>query len=398
MYITTVIKAKPPKQLTFEEMFNMMVSQNWGEKAAEPIPYSPSRRDYTKTWKSQRLPEHIRLGCHPDVMISVLEKFNNTYQYLFDDDLSKHYHTFRIPKRSGGWREINAPDDALKLAQLQLKSILETYFYASHHAAAFAYIKGRSTRDAVAVHQYNESKWFLKTDLSGFFPSTTLDFVMHMLSMIYPFAVVMEDEAGKEQLKKALSLCFLNGSLPMGTPVSPMLTNIIMTPFDYELSKWLRNLASDSNNPDHVGRQFVYTRYADDIYISCRIGFDAEFILSKIRDLFSYFQAPYIIKPEKTKYVSSAGKNFILGCMLNKDNRITIGHVKRHTIEAMVFNYFKDRESGKYWRYEDLQYMQGLLSYYKSIDKGGCEALIHKYENKFNRSLPQSMKADFSIA
>lgn len=398
MYITTFIKAQPVKQLSFEDMFTMMVTNNWIENPTLTTKATPSHKGYTRTWHCRTLSPVIQAGCNVNRLIKILRDFNAEYDELINSDLSTHYSTFYIPKSSGGWREINAPDEQISIAHVELRTIFETYFYARHHANAYAYITGRSTVDAVAQHQRNESKWFLKTDLSGFFPSTTPEFVFNMLAIQYPFCLVCSTPDGVEELKKALSICFLNGGLPMGTKISPMLTNLIMIPFDYELSKWLRSQQEPENSYDGYGRKFVYTRYADDMYISCGIGFSQQVILNEIRELFRRFQAPYIIKPEKTHYGSIAGKNYILGIMLNKDNRMTIGYKKQRNIAAMIFNYLTAKQNGTPADLGFLQYLNGLIAYYKSVDEVGCNVLLNKYGKKFSCNVLESISKDIAMA
>jgi retron-type reverse transcriptase len=177
--------------------------------------------------------------------------------------------------------------------------LFEQHMFALYHTTAFAYVRGRSTIDAIKRHHYNESKWFLKLDFSNFFGSTTPEFVLEMLSLIFPFSEITKKREGVIALKKALSLCFLNNGLPQGTPISPFITNIMMLPIDHKLSNSLRNFDS---------RRFVYTRYADDLLISCKIDFDKESVQKFVNDTLSEFKAPFTIKPEKTRYGSSGAQ------------------------------------------------------------------------------------------
>ena len=80
-----------------------------------------------------------------------------------------------------------------------------------------------------------------------------------MLSKIFPFSEMVKYPYGRDELQKALSLCFLNNGLPQGTPISPFITNVMMIAIDHKISKTLRDFDS---------RRFVYTRYADDLLIS----------------------------------------------------------------------------------------------------------------------------------
>ena len=71
--------------------------------------------------------------------------------------------------------------------------------------------------------------------------------------------------------------------------------------------------------------RYVYTRYADDIHISCVQKFDPNKMIGYIRKVLKEFGAPYEIKDEKTHFGNRKGKNFLLGLMLNADNNITVG-------------------------------------------------------------------------
>lgn len=386
IYVTARV-IEPYKQLSVEEIMLSILNDTQLKQRSPRAPY-------TRTLAYENLPTRIILGFNVDKKVDLLRKFNNKYAELFEEDLANHYRKFFIPKRSGGLREINAPDDTLMNCLRELKALLECEFYANHHAAAYAYVQGRSTIDAARVHQWNKSKWYLKTDISGFFPNTTPEFVWNMMSKIYPFCLVMESEEGKRELKKCLSLCFLDGGLPMGTPISPMLTNLIMIPFDFEFSKFLRGLQTPENNPDGKGRRFAFTRYADDMDISCGIEFNKRFIIREIERLFRVFGAKYVIKDEKTHYGPSYHKNWVLGVMINKDNEITIGYKKKRNFEALLFNYAKDKQSGICWSVEQIQYALGLTSYYRMVNKESIDRIIGHYSAKFNFDIEQSMKDD----
>lgn len=321
-----------------------------------------------------------------DSMIAVLEKFNEQHENLFNVERKSLYETFYIPKKSKGLREINAPVPELMNALRQLKSIFETNMFALYHTSAFAYVKGRCTVDCVKRHQQNESKWFAKLDFSDFFGSTTEEFVISMFSQIFPFSEIVKREDGLEALKRALSLCFLNGGLPQGTPISPTITNIMMIPIDHQLYNKLRQM----------DEHYVYTRYADDILISSKIGFDCNKLQDYILDVLRKFDAPFILKKEKTRYGSSAGRNWNLGVMLNKDNEITIGHQKKKTFKAMCCNYICDKKKGVPWDLHDVQVFSGLISYYRMIEKDYINYIIEQNNKKFGVNLEALIKEDLA--
>lgn len=320
--------------------------------------------------------------------IIALESFVEKNKALYEVPRQSLYNSFKIPKHSGGLRQIDAPLPPLYDALVELRSILTTYCMASYHTAAFAYVSGRSTVDAVKRHQANNSNWFLKVDFHDFFGSTTKEFTLSTLNHIVPFNLICESPRGEKALSQAIDLCFLNGGLPQGTPISPMLTNLLMIPFDYKLSKALR---------DFNGQQFIYTRYADDSLISSLRDFDPNAIQNLISDVIKECNAPYTFKREKTRYGSRAGSNWNLGVMLNKDNNITVGHKAKKQFRAMCNNYILDSKNHVTWDKSDVQSLQGIISYYKMIEKEYFENLINTINSKYQVNLMSLIKEDLSI-
>jgi hypothetical protein len=270
----------------------------------------------------------------------------------------------------------------------ELKLIFETQMFAMYHTTAFAYIKGRCTVDSIKRHQYNESKWFAKLDFSDFFGSTSLDFVVSMFSMIFPFSEIVKADEGKTALSTALSLCFLNGGLPQGTPTSPLITNLMMIPVDHRISNELRN---------HNGIKYIYTRYADDILISSKIKFSIDKLQDYLRGILKDFNAPFSIKKEKTRFGSSAGRNWNLGVMLNKDNDITIGYKKKHQFKAMINNYICDRKVNINWEIHDVQVLSGLISYYKMIEADYINYVLEHYNQKYSVNVMALIRENLKI-
>ncbi len=318
-------------------------------------------------------------------MIETLKKYNENHQDLFNTDRKSLYRHFSIPKKTGGLRPIDAPCDELQNALEELRIILMDKFGVLYHTSAYAYIKSRSTTQAVWKHQENESNWFYHTDASGFFPSTTLEFTMRMISMIFPLSEVCKVPEGYEALKKALSLGFLNGGLPQGTKLSPALTNLVAIPIDHRIFN------------DLAHRRYVYTRYADDIHISCKQSFDKDKMTKYIQGVFKEFGAPWILKPEKTHYGSRKGHNFILGMCLNANNDITTGWRAKRDFKGMTNNLIMDYKNNKRWSQDDIQSYSGLLSYYKMVEKEYFENLIAHFNAKYNVNVEDILKLSMTI-
>ena len=376
-YIT--IKRQPVyRQMTIEDILAGV------DDLSKYVQYNESNtRTYWVDYPNQKLLENTNI----ERMINLLRVFSQSKESLFLQERGSLYSTFHIPKNSGGLRRIDAPLPELMNALRELKTLFEINMFALYHTTAFAYVRGRCTIDAIKRHQNNESKWFLKLDFADFFCSTTPAFVFNMLSNIFPFSEMVKVAEGKEELKKALSLCFLNGGLPQGTPISPFITNVMMIAIDHTISNSLRNF--DKN-------RFVYTRYADDLLISCKYDFDKDAVQQFLIDTLAKFQAPFSIKPEKTRYGSSAGRNWNLGVMLNSDNQITIGHKKKKQFKAMLDNYMRDRKNGTLWDRHDIQVLGGLISYYRMIEKDYINYLLQQSSKKHGADIEKCMKADLS--
>ena len=376
-YITV---KQPPVyyQITFEDMLAGI-----DDLSKYVMPNVTNTRTYWVDRPNDRLIENTDVAG----MIGLLNVFNTSKEALFQADRASLYHTFHIPKSSGGLRRIDAPLPELMNALRELKTLFETHMFALYHTTAFAYVRRRSTVDAIKRHQRNESKWFLKLDFANFFGSTTLAFVLDMMSRMFPFSEIVKYPAGRDALTKALSLCFLNDGLPQGTPISPFITNVMMIAVDHKISNTLRNFDS---------RRFVYTRYADDLLISCKIDFDKDKVQQFVIDALAEFQAPFSIKKEKTRYGSSAGRNWNLGVMLNKDNQITVGHKRKKEFKAMLDNYMRDRKTGNAWDRHDIQVLGGLVSYYRMVERDYIDYLLKQYSEKHGADVEKCIKADLS--
>ena len=266
-YITVPVTQKM-YQISFDDILNGM-NESVFERQME------NTHD-TRTVYRTRTPQRLLDTVDFDGMVVALQKFNEKYAALISvEDKSTLYRSFKIPKRSGGLRQINAPLDDLMVALRELKFLFEKRLYANYHTAAFAYVEGRSTLDAVKRHQRNKSRWFLKLDFHDFFGSSKPEFILAQLSTIFPFNEILLREDGREALTKALSLCYLNGGLPQGTPISPMLTNLFMIPIDHYIAKTARELTP----------HLIYTRYADDIILSSDLSFNWRDVQDKILDI-----------------------------------------------------------------------------------------------------------------
>lgn len=289
-----------------------------------------------------------------------------------------HYRHFQIPKKSNPnkMRQIDAPDEFLSNIQTMIKNQIENELQVLPHKAAHAYAAKCSTITAMQTHQKNASNWYLQIDLKDFFNSITGDWLKEMLMQVFPFPFI-----GETNLDSIIHIALLHGTLPQGSHLSPLLTNLAMVPIDYALTEKLHN---------YKGHHYVYTRYADDITISCKEKFNPNEILSVIKTIFRNFNVPFRINNDKTRFGSKAGRNYHLGIIVNKDNKLSIGHKKNNKFRAMLFNFCT---VGTEWELHDVQKMLGLISYYKAIEPDFIERTISKYNEKFNMNIMETAKS-----
>lgn len=368
-------------------MYHQMTLEEFLFQKDAPQPVLNPNMTNTRTYEVEAASEYMcrKLRVNPVRLTLKLMAFNDRYTELREKPRHDLYREFYIPKKSGGLRKIDAPQPELMNALRELKTVFEEDFGVLYHTSAFAYIKHRSTLDAVKRHQANESKWYAKYDLHNFFGSTTLPFIMKMFSMVFPFSEVLKTEAGYTALQTALELAILDGGLPQGTPISPLITNIMMIPVDFKLSNALR---------DFNKQRFVYTRYADDFQVSSRFDFSFRDVEKLIVDTLAGFEAPFTINSAKTRYGSNAGRNWNLGVMLNKENQITVGYQKKRQFKAMLTSYILDRKNGVSWEKNDIQVMEGYRNYYRMVERDTIDELVSNIGKKFGVDVVGMIKED----
>lgn len=289
------------------------------------------------------------------------------------------YYHFRLPKKTGGFRPIDAPEKDLKKDMKEIVSILLRDLKLLTHDSAWAYVNGRDVVHAMQEHTNNKSRWYLKIDLKNFFGSCSPDFIYKQLQTIYPFANNLGVQNVLTMLDKLTDLACLNNGLPQGTPLSPLLTNLIMIEFDYKINKLLNTLVKDNKL---YKQRYVYTRYADDIIISAKCKFNYELVLKELKKLFK--DTPLKINNDKTRFGTSAGRNWNLGIMCNKDNKTTIGYKRKQKLKAAIHNYILTRTD---WTLEDLQYLLGQLSWLHNVEPTYFEQFIQYCLRKYNLNI-----------
>ena len=111
------------------------------------------------------------LGLLNYVKLSVLEGHNLPFTlkqlnyYSFPQHAKQKYRSFKIAKKSGGIREINAPTHTLKTLQKTLNVVFQCLF--TPHTSATGFVLNKSIVDNAALHTGNN--YVLNIDLKDFF-------------------------------------------------------------------------------------------------------------------------------------------------------------------------------------------------------------------------------------
>lgn len=300
---------------------------------------------------------HVSYTQRAGRLLRKITEFNNKY----GDDYNTLYQEFRIPKRTGGYRILHAPHEPLKNLQREVLNFLTKDSSLLPHNASHSFVKHRNCKTAMEVHQATGARWFLKIDIKDFFDSCTFEYALEMCKAIHPLGLLHNDI-----LKQLLSVCFFKNKLPQGAPTSPIISNIYLQLFDYELTKKLKG--------------YTYTRYADDLLISKTTEFNWQEVVKQVQ---LTLPPGLNIKSNKTRYGSSNGSNWNLGLMYNKDLNITVGYRNKHLLKNKIHNLFTnkpDEDTPEFVSWlESLYSLRGLLSYYKFIEPEYFTRLEEKY-------------------
>ena len=281
------------------------------------------------------------LGLPP---IDTLEEFSSVTHlskgliYRLSRFADKHYSTYRIAKKTGGYRTIAQPSAELKALQgWILRNILERLTVSP---ACKGFELEASILDNAKPHVGASAVMCL--DLENFFPSINVNQIWAVFSTL---------GYNPRMASVLASLCTFQGSLPQGSPASPKLSNLVSIKMDKRLIGYAGK------------RGIIYTRYADDLSFSA---------LSYTKLAKAYPFLSKIIESEgfhlncaKTRLAGPARQHRITGLVVNETNA-GIGRVKLHVIRSKI-NHLCGDTKGKTSK-ESVRHVMGWLAFIKSVD------------------------------
>lgn len=222
------------------------------------------------------------------------------------------YREFAIPKKGGGQRHISAPHESLKQVQQRLNFYLQALYLVRRPECSHGFIsRPNSSQQEFNIvsnaRPHTGKKFVMNIDLADFFPSISANRVKQL------FAGSQFGFTGELPIVLAL-LCTFKRSLPIGSPVSPVIANFISMELDLELMQACKE------------KGINYTRYADDLTFSSELYFDQERIQA-IRNVI--VKHGFRINENKFRVQSKQGKQTVTGLLVNKKPNVDRRYIRK---------------------------------------------------------------------
>ena len=176
-----------------------------------------------------------------------------------------------IPKsgQPGKFRPLGIPNVYDRVCQQAILNRLEPIFEPTLDDANFGYRRGRSTKDAMRkiwgeLGQGHE--WVVDADLKDFFGSADHERIMELLNQRVADGRVLSliESMMKAGYSDGKQIHQTSRGVPQGGVVSPLISNILLTPFDREMRR----------------KGYRLTRFADDWLVTCSSRAEAQAVLN----------------------------------------------------------------------------------------------------------------------
>lgn len=266
----------------------------------------------------------------------------------------EHY----IEKRNGrGKRLISQPTAELKFFQkLLVDNELNNL---PVHESASAYRNGLSIRNHALPHA--NSKYLLKLDFENFFPSLTEESIRHLLKSQTTYSeiekwIICQLLCRRRPGERGLHLS-------IGSPSSPLVSNLLMYEFDC--------IAADYC----LSKNVIYTRYADDIALSTSVP-------GLLNEVYAFFdelirnmpQLGLSLNASKTINVSRKHQRKLTGLVLSNTGSASIGRNRKRILRAALHALSIHKEPEM-----PASRLRGMLAFVYSVDPTWVKNLCRRY-------------------
>ena len=319
--------------------------------AASPFPSPLSPSHYSFSYPGFNFTTEIEGNIPPHLFVRHILAYDLGFSLQLITRIlvnkKKYYRHFKVPKKSGGFREVSSPRTYLKIILLYIK----TYLFSDIkvHGSVHSYRKGRSFLTNAQEHVGQE--YVLNIDLESYFSSIN----------IFKVRKVLENNGfSPSSVKLLLALCTLENVLPQGAPTSPIISNAAFYKIDSSMYEYCRK------------RKLNYTRYSDDITIS---GESKSAIQkAKTRLIVMIEGADFKVNKKKTRLMPYHKRQQVTGVVVNEITTPSRDIMRK--IRAKFNNAFKSKLIDK----ETRNQLRGYISYLSAFDKYKGSDLLVKYK------------------
>ena len=245
-----------------------------------------------------------------------------------------------IPKsgQPGKFRPLGIPNVYDRVCQQALLNRLEPIFEPVFDEANFGYRRGRSTKDAMRkiwVELKQGYEWVVDADLKDFFGSADHGKIMHLLNQRVSDGRVLGliESMMKAGYSEGKQLHQTDRGVPQGGVISPLLSNILLTPFDREMRR----------------KGYRLTRFADDWLVTCRTRAEAQQVLSFAKRVLE--KLGVVLNEEKTRIVHVKHGFEFLGYKIKRGKRplkLAAHRIKSNTYQGMLYVYPRQKSIDRF--------------------------------------------------
>ena len=278
---------------------------------------------------------------------------------------SNFYHSFSIPKRSGGNRTIQAPVSDLKTIQKWVQINILSNQQPSDHATA--YRKNFGIRTNAETHENNA--FLFKLDIRDFFTNIKWNSVNQ---------VFRREGFNRRVCWFLTEICTLHSYLPQGAPTSPALSNLTSRNMDSAI-KSIIEIANVLRNDG----TYAYTRYADDIFIS---GNDADVVRTLGNRATEIIKTSgFQVNKKKVGFYGPGHRKRITGLIIGSSGS-GIGRTSERNIRARIhrLKIYSQKNTvspgDNYDLLSEVRKIKGYLSFVSDVDPTRYRRLVTQFE------------------
>lgn len=273
-----------------------------------------------------------------------------------------------IPKASGGKRQLGIPTVVDRLIQQALHQVLSPIYEPTFSEHSYGFRAGRSTHGVIQKareYQREGRRWVVDMDLAKFFDEVNHDRLMSRL------AIRIKDKRILRLIRRYLQAGMMIDGIttqrekgtPQGSPLSPLLSNIVLDELDKELER----------------RGHRFGRYADDCNIYVKSRRAGERVMASIT-IFVEEKLKLKVNREKSAVARPWQRKFLgYSFTFHKEPKIRVSETSVERFREKVKETFRRGRGRNLKRFikEDLNpQIRGWITYFKLTEtKGFAEDL-----------------------